>query len=298
MGKRTPNLFLIGAMRCGTTALHEVLDRHPDIFMSQFKEPAFFADPAQLAVDSPTIREAGIAGNRGAYLALFAGASDERYLGESSTHYTKLPRITGVAERIAELSPQARILYLMRDPVERTVSHYRFAIKKRTERRSLLDAVRSDPLYIAVSDYAAQLQPYLDVFGGDRIWVGTLETMIADPAGELLRLHRWLGVTPPEGDPGPFPVRNTISGSVAVARGPETLHRIGQTPSYQRVARRVAPGWVRSIVRRTLTRPLHANELSDPAALDQLRSMLVPRVAALETLTGRSFPEWTTTFPR
>ena len=62
MTQRIPNLFLIGAMRSGTTALHEVLGNHPQIFMSDVKEPAHFADPAELAMDSRVASAAGFCG--------------------------------------------------------------------------------------------------------------------------------------------------------------------------------------------------------------------------------------------
>lgn len=292
MGDRIPNLFLVGAMRSGTTALHEVLDRHPDIFMSRFKEPAYFTDPDQLAADSRVVSAAGYAGDRAAYLSLFADGVGHRYRGESSTHYTKAPRITGVAERIAAASPEARILYFVRNPVLRVVSHYRFAVRRKEERRSLVDAVQAEPFYCAVSDYALQLRPYIDTFGRGRIWVGTLEAMTRDPVAELHGLHRWLGLEPGRGDAARFPRLNAIDGTVAAARGPNVLHRIGSTDGYQRVARTLVPPRVRAALRRVLTRPVGGDELGEPTAVDHLREVLAPRIAAFEELMERRFPEW------
>ncbi len=292
MGDHTPNLFLVGAMRSGTTALHDALGRHPDIFMSEFKEPAHFTDPAQLATDSRVAAAAGFAGNREKYASLFSGGADHRYRGESSTHYTKAPRITGVAERIVAASPEARILYFVRDPVLRTVSHYRYAVRQKEERRPLLDAVQAEPFYCAVSDYARQLRPYVDTFGRDRIWVGTLEAMTGDPAGELRALHRWLGLEPGRDDAVAFSRLNAIAGTVAIARGPKLLHRIGRKAGYQRAARTLVPARVRDGVRHVLTRPVRSDELRDPKAHDYLREALAPKIAAFEELVGRRFPEW------
>ena len=109
---RRPNLFIIGAMKSGTTTLHEYLDSHPQIAMSRIKEPGFF-------VEELTLRQ-----GEDWYLSLFEQDDRFRYRGESSTHYTKLPVFRGVAERLSRFNPEARLIYIMRNPIERLVSHY------------------------------------------------------------------------------------------------------------------------------------------------------------------------------
>lgn len=86
--KKRVNLFLVGAMKSGSTTLHEYLSQHPDIFMSEEKEPGYFVP--ELWRDRP----------KDDYDRLFTNAYDKKYMGESSTHYTKLPTYKGVAERI------------------------------------------------------------------------------------------------------------------------------------------------------------------------------------------------------
>jgi hypothetical protein len=294
MANRWPNLFLVGAMRAGTTALHEVLDRHPDISMSSFKEPAHFADPSELAIDSAIVSGAGYAGDSRAYLSLFAGAGNVPYLGESSTHYTKLPRLTGIAPRIASRSPDARIVYLVRDPVLRTISHYRFAVYRKRERRSCLEALRSEPFYVAVSDYAMQLAPYLEVFGPKQVHVLTLEDIVADASHEIGHLCAWLGLSKPHPSPT-FPQRNETA-EVAKARGPAMLHRVGTTRAYRKVAGAVVPASLRRRVRAVLTTSLD-DGVSDPAVVDFLRDIHEPQVERFEDVTGRTFDRWTTLRP-
>ena len=292
MTQRIPNLFLIGAMRSGTTALHEVLGNHPQIFMSDVKEPAHFADPAELAMDSRVASAAGFAGDRTKYLQLFESAGGARYVGESSTHYTKAPRINGVAQRMGELSPDARILYLVRDPIERTLSHYRFAVRMKYERRPIAEAVR-DPFYCAVSDYAMQLEPFLDRFGRDRIWIGTLEEMAADAPTALAGLYSWLELDPQPGD-HTHPQRNALTSQLTRARGPEILHRAGRSRGYQRLARTVVPAGVRRTVRRALNQSVEIGELRDPAIVDYVRSAQESFVERFENMTDLEFPAWTT----
>ena len=282
-------------MRSGTTALHEALGSHPAIFMSEVKEPAHFTDPVELATDSRFASAAGFAGDRAKYLELFASAGDVRYVGESSTHYTKAPRINGVAERIHEMSPDARILYLVRDPIERTLSHYRFAVRMKYERRPIAEAVR-DPFYSAVSNYAMQLEPYLDRFGREPIWIGTLEELSADAASALSGLYSWLGVDPDAGDLT-YPQRNAVSSELTRARGPEMLHRAGRSGVYQRLARAVLPAAARRTVRRVLNRTVEAEEVRDDSVIEYLRTVQAPFVERFETMVDREFPAWTMTRP-
>ncbi len=291
MSRPTPNLFVIGAMRAGTTALHETLGSHPDIFMSAYKEPAFFADAMELAADSKAAVAAGYAGNRDRYLGLFREGAEARYRGESSTHYSKAPRISGIPERVAALAPDARIIYLLRDPVERTLSHYRYAVRHKTERRPCLEALQSDDFYSTVSDYAYQIEPYLRQFGESRVLLLVLEELVAEPRRQLVGLYEWLNVDPAAAQ-STFERRNAMFDRVAVAHGPQIFHRIGASPRYQRVARNVIPDAIRAKVRGVLYRPLALDQVRTPAVLQFLADVHGPQVERLEALTGRRFPDW------
>src|SRR5688500_10257249 len=100
---RKPNLFLLGAMKSGTSSVYKGLSEHPAIFMAP-AEPMHFSRPENWSRGHKE------------YLRLFQHASDEEYLGEASVEYTKRPFWSGVAERIHEFNPDARMLYVMRDP--------------------------------------------------------------------------------------------------------------------------------------------------------------------------------------
>lgn len=291
-----PNLFVVGAMRAGTTALHEALGAHPDVFMSGFKEPAYFADPSELAEDSRVISSAGYAGDRDRYLELFAGADGTRYRGESSTHYTKRPRINGIAERLGDLQPDPRIIYIVRDPVERTLSHYRFNLRRKYEHRPIDDALDADPLYAAVSDYAYQLEPFLDRFGAERVRLVVLEELADHPAAQLRGLYDWLQIDSDRALDA-FTRRNEIASELTRARGPQVLHRLGLTAAYRRFAGRLVPGAVRDRIRAALSQPVAGDELRAPAVLDRLRALHEPQVQRLEAATGRTYPAWTTLRP-
>lgn len=297
MSERFPNLFVVGAMRSGTTALHESLAAHPDIFMSKVKEPAYFADRHELAIDSRAATAAGFAGNRRRYVELFAAAGDVAYVGESSTHYTKLPRITGVAPRLATQASGPRILYIVRDPVERTLSHYRYAVRGKYERRSPMEALLAEPIYCAVSDYAMQIAPYVEALGADAVHIAIFEEVIDSDHPAHTQIFRWLGLDPPTSASQPMERRNEMAGELQRARGPSALHRLGRSATYQRVARAMIPGSVRNTVRRSLSQPLDAGSLRTPDVMALLRETHEPHAVAFEEVLGRPIKRWTTLRP-
>jgi Sulfotransferase domain len=114
---RPPNFIIIGAMKSGTTSLFHYLQAHPQAHMSPLKEVEFFVEERNW--------------RRGFdwYRAQFAGAHPETIaIGEVSTTYTKYPEFKGVPERIAKHLPDARLIYVLRDPIERIRSHYQHRV--------------------------------------------------------------------------------------------------------------------------------------------------------------------------
>ncbi len=296
-----PNLFLIGAMKAGTSSLHSSLGTHPDIFMSRPKEPCFFLDPALLARTWPGLARFGIAGRTDRYLELFAGAGEAAIRGESSTPYTKMPLGGNIAPRIAAFSPDAFILYAVRDPIQRTISHYWQWCRNGREHRPCLDAVREVAHYTEVSRYAFQLKPYLENFPRRQIKVVPLERFIAEGDAVLREICHWLGV-----DPAAMPgqaSREPVNVKPAVFR---------QQGPFQRWVRRVAntPSWlrVRPLVPRFVTRPLGrfargGRERSTSKAPEGVAELLRPRLqedaARLFELCGEDFSSWwPTLFPQ
>lgn len=180
MGRR-PDFLLIGAMKAGTSTLHDQLAAHPGFFLSTPKEPCFFSDDHVWA--------------RGIdwYEGLFESAAPDDLCGESSTHYTKRPTLDQTASRMHEALPDARLLYLMRHPVERLVSHYVHEWTEGKVTEPLDEAVATHPELVDYGRYAYQLAPYVEVFGHDRILPIFLERHIEDPARELMRIFRFIG---------------------------------------------------------------------------------------------------------
>lgn len=284
---RKPNLFVIGAMKCGTTSLHEYLNTHPQIAMSRQKEPAYF-------VEELTMRR-----GESWYLGLFESGARYRYIGESSTQYTMLPTFQGVPERIFRFNPEARLIYIMRNPFERTLSHYWHAVRVRNwktgsgEPRPLVKAVREEPKYLAYSDYATQLEPYIERFGRQAVYTLTFESLTADPQRELDRIYEWLGLPQhPLGDQAEQ-AHNQRPKVLTVAAGAGILYRIRFSKAWHRWSSRV-PGRMRRWARRLAETPIDEKRISSEIA--SLRSEIGEQqrlqVARLARLLGRDFPEW------
>ncbi|BCO30927.1 sulfotransferase [Thiohalobacter sp. COW1] len=290
-----PNLFLIGAMKSGTTSLHALLAMHPQVFMCEPKEPCYFLDPDQLRRYWPEMWERRYWESEAAYLKLFAAAGDVPVIGESSTDYSKLPRFAGVVERIRAFNPQARFIYIMRDPVERTLSHYWHMVTHRAERRDMLMALREEPHYLEVSHYARQLRPYLDAFTGERILTLTFEALQSDPLTTVQQVFAWLGVDPDFVPPDPAKRENVTAERVQQVSGRGLLHRLRHSRLWDRVGPWV-PAGVRRLGVRLSQKEVDRADVDRRAAVDYLRPIQREQTEELRRLLGCDFPEWKTLY--
>lgn len=279
-----PNLFIIGAMKSGTTSLHNYLDAHPRIAMSREKEPGYF------------LRESPRAEEQQTYLGLFSSDGNCSYRGESSTHYTKLPTYPGVAERIHRFNPDSRLIYVMRHPFERTVSHYWHAVRDihhGGEVRPILRAVSEQSEYLAFSHYAMQLRPYLDLFDTSAVYTLTFEELLQDPNGETNKIFAWLGLNEHDIPEDARRAHNQRPDTIIGVSGNGTLNRIEYSSVWARVSPLVPRGLKR--LARTLAYKKVDDRISDEDVA-RLRSMIEPRqqqeIEELSLLLGRDFPEW------
>jgi hypothetical protein len=181
---RLPNLILIGAMKCATTSLHFYLGLHPQISMSREKELNFF------------VRERNWPKGIDWYKSQFTGVA--QIYGESSPSYTNYPIFTGVPERIAAVVPAAKLIYLVRDPIERTISHYIHEFAAHGEHRTFAAVMADfhDNRYLSRSLYYMQLEQYLRYFPRSQVLVMTQEELYAERRKTLETIFRFLDVEP------------------------------------------------------------------------------------------------------
>lgn len=281
-------------MKSGTTSLHRYLMAHPEIFMTADpKEPTYFLEREQLLDVLPRLERRGFWRSEHAYLELFKGAERYAVIGEASANYARLNRVRGVPARIAAFSPEARILFIARDPVERTISHYWYMVRYFGERRDMLTAIRDEPDYTDTSHYAMQLQAWLERFPAARVKFVTTEELSVDPAHTMAGIFRWLGVD--DGfEPGNLAERSNETPSViAQVRGAGLMHRFRHSRLWTATGP-MAPQFLRTAARKLSERTVERKTTDRAPAEHYLRPRQLRETESLSTLLGREFPEWTT----
>ncbi len=291
-----PNLFIVGAPKAGTTSLHSYLARHTGAYMSDPKEPHYFSSvtalpawrgQADAVTDSNTGRlVAPTVTAESAYTSLFAGAGGCRVIGESSTSYLA---DSEACRRIRETVPDARIIIMIRDPVERAVSHHLMYVREGWETRTLDQAV-DDELgegaawayaYLRNGLYHDDIKRYLDAFG-DRVLVIVLEDFVRDVAEGMAAVWGFVGLPPV--DIGEARAVNAHTGPRNRVVAAVMRHDLAWT-----VGRRLLPTGIRHRVRDATLAPAEK-----PVVAGELRSRMadyyVDDVAATKRLLGRSLP--------
>ena len=199
-GGRGPDFFVVGAAKSGTTAFVSALRRHPDVFVPTLKEPhyyAYLADPNSVRMG---YADAADASRR--YQLLYADAGGAAAVGDGSTSNLSVP---GAAAVLARDVPDARIVAILRQPVDRAFSHWSHFRAAGAEALDFADAVRAEPerlaagvaatyQYLGRSRYSRQLAPYYDLFRRDQVLVHLYDDLVADNGAVLRSTLRFLGV--------------------------------------------------------------------------------------------------------
>lgn len=280
LGGALPNLVLIGAQKCGTTSLHRYLDLHPEISMSRPKELNFF-------LHSPPF------GNWPRGLEWYARHFDATapVRGESSVNYTNLPRSARAAERMHGVIPGAKLIYMVRDPIERTVSHYLHARGLGYESRQITEALRDlDSEFVGRSRYHMQLAEFLRYYPPSSVLVAAQEDLLHRRAETLRRIFAFLGVEESFRSP-------KFERMWEVSRGKDRKYMLAYQASRRVGKRRWArlPTGLRWVVERVAYFPVWGGirrpELEEPLR-GELAACLQEDAERLRALTGQRFEEW------
>jgi hypothetical protein len=310
---RMPDFLIIGAYKCGTTSLVDYLGQHPGIFLPDLQEPNYFAFPpevVQAATGSkPEIEWEGAyrrprARNLAQYESLFVDAPEAATVGECSPEYLRNPVAAG---RIRAELPQVKLLAILRNPVERTLSDYSARVRDSLERESLEvvvdrstataasapdNSVTSESLnssghydYLETGFYGRQLRRYVEAFPATQLKVLLTEDLRGGD-GALREVAAWLGVDP-EWKPD-------VSGTRNVSGAP----RNKAVATAYKLRRQLRP-WLKPIVPAAVQRRVDgvlAKGLERQTMTEATRARLIeiyrPDVEMLAELLDRDLSAW------
>ena len=278
-----PNFLIVGAQKAGTTSLYRYLQMHPDVHMPRNKEPDFF------------VTERNWSKGVGWYEGIFRDWDGAMAVGEASTTYSMHPHYSGVPARIAQVLPDVRLVYVVRDPIERTRSdyvHYRYPPSGdsrqffQREWRSIDRALLENPIYLDTSRYAMQLDQYLAHFERDRILVITTEDLASKRTDTVRTVLDFIGVDPDRG-PQDFSGEHNRTDTIRVPR--QSLELAERLPVVRSVVAQVPRR-----VRRTLG---YRNVPSDAGVMSvdlrqKVAELLHDDVCRLRDHLGNDFHCW------
>jgi hypothetical protein len=301
----SPDFFIVGHAKCGTTALYEMLRRHPQIFMPALKEPAYFATDLRARFQRPAAGP--LPQTLPDYLALFDGAAPGQRVGEASSGY--LASVDAPAN-IARARPDARIVAIFREPASFLRSLHLQLLQDHTEsERDLRRALALEPqrragrriprrsprpqalLYSERVRYAEQLRRYRERFPAEQVLVLIYDDLRAQNEATVRRVLRFLGVD----DAAPVA---SVEANPTVAMRSQQLDDLVHAVSVGRgPLSRAAKGAIKALtppgVRRAALRTARrrfvvgAPAPPDERLMAELRGRFRPEVEALGAYLGR-----------
>ncbi|MCB2054016.1 MAG: sulfotransferase [Geminicoccaceae bacterium] len=308
---RLPDFIVAGAAKSGTTSLYQYLAEHPDIFMSEVKEPNFFAfEDGRLNLKGALDEERMFqlmhrksVTDPAAYEALFAAARSDQTVGEASPRYLYAPQAAPAIR--AALGP-VKLIVILRDPVARAYSHFqmnrrrglepleRFADALDAEDARVAEGWEWDYHYVRLGLYATQVRRLFDTFGRERVHVELYDDLRRDPQGLMRRCYGFVGVDPS------FVPQLEKRHKVALGDGRGPLARLAFAPedtALGRLAYKLVPrkaGYAAQDLLQHLVGRMKKAELPpiEPADAARLHERFTAEVDELERLIDRDLRTW------
>ena len=297
---KRPDTFIVGTFKAGTSTLWRELDQHPQVFMSEVKEPMFFGQDLTARYRRMSEDE---------YLALFKDAREDQRAGEASPWYLYS---TSAAREICDFSADARIIVMLRNPVDVMYSnHSQLVFNLREDltnfgealaaeedraagRRIPADALRPEALlYRRSVRFPEQVSRYLECFGRERVHFIVFDDLARDPADVYRSTLEFLEVDPT------FEIEHKVENANKAPKSrlvqrlmfapPKPVRalygRLRSVPLMHRLRDRIAKSNVEQLKRAPM----------DPVLRRQLTEEFAPQVAELGKLIGRDLSSWSAT---
>jgi len=274
-----PNFLIIGAARSGTTSIYHGLTEHPQVFMPLNKEAHFFSYHFHRGIRW--------------YSNLFSNVSGQLAVGEASVSYT-YPEVDKTPSNIASVIPDVRLIYILRNPVERSYSHYLYyRYYSMTEKDNFESAIKKNPIYLGASSYYTQIEKYLKHFNEKQILVLLFEDYRENPYVIMKKIFMFLGVNDlflPKSikvkTNSSFKPRNELTGK---------LYKRFSLSKLRKNLERLLPNQVRPYARNTIRALIGTqNNLPSlsPDTKEKLINYFVPEIDKLECYLKRDLTFW------
>jgi hypothetical protein len=293
----------VGAARSGTTSLYEYLGSVPGVYVAPIKEPHYFA---------PSVSENNriarfVTHDKSQYLSLYKDVKNESAIGEASASYlwdVESPKA------IHDVVPDARIIIILRDPIQRAFSHYLMSVRQRQETLPFYDAMENDykrsdkgyfvsHLYVDLGLYSQQVTRHLDTFGHEHVKILMFEEFIKDTKAAVNDVLQFLGLEPyvPSNigavyDPYLNPTKRTrmISRLSELAFGSRTVSMARDVLKTARRTRKNSSSAKDSLVQKLLQATYKSAAPEDGTRY--LQEIYRHDVAKLKSIIGRSSVPW------
>lgn len=273
-----PNFLVIGGMKCGTTSLDYYLKAHPEIAMPS-KEVDFFSRNYHLGL--------------GWYESLFKEKNEEtKTYGETSVSYAKYPYHEGVPKRIYSVLPDVKLIYVVRDPIDRIISHYMHLVYADAEDRpfdKVFEEEGVESLYVYYSLYYLQIEKYLEYFHKDQILIIYLDNLreMSKRLITLRQVFKFLNIATDIESPKFYEAKQQRT-----KKGVKNILAkfISTLPFYRRIVD-ISPGFIRDFYIKIFTRKLDFPVIPDKLK-NQLINVLKPDTEKLREFSGYRFESW------
>ncbi len=274
-GGALPNTIVIGAQKCGTSTLHFYLGHHPEVSVSDPKELNFFIE----------------ANNWGQGLDWYRGHfdPDKAVRLESSPNYTTWPHHEGIPERMAEVVPDAKLIFMVRDPVARIEAHWVHNYAKRRERGTVIETItHPNTTYVLRSRYFMQLERFLKFYDRSQILVFQQSDLRDRRDAQLREVFEFLDIDPDFKHKAFDTVRHRTAKKRRASKAGMKVQEWSRSDFGKKIPKvfwNYAEGGLR------LSRPIERPNLRDQLP-DDVLEVLRDDATKLSEFTGRDFANW------
>lgn len=294
---RKPNLFIVGAAKSGTTSLYKYLSQHPSIFFCNLKEPRYFSSryknfphngSGDYVADNFTIK------GKNEYTSLFKNAKDEKIIGEASVDYLYF---FNSAYDIKNFSPNAKIIIILRNPIDRAFSAYVHLIGSNRENLTFEEALKQERyrmknnyefiwFYKDVGKYYIQVKTYLDVFGKQNVNIILFDEIKKNIKNVMKKILIFLDLDTN------YNFKENIKYNISGVPRIRFIHNILTNHNLQKIAKIIFPNEVVRIIGRKLLE----NNLKRPIFMESTRKELISYfkedILKLQDLLNYNLSDW------